>query len=285
MNGAGELVTVVVPSFEHAAHLEHALRSVAEQDGVSLELVVVDDASRDDSVARAERLFDDAGFADRFEGRLRLIVHESNLGAHAAINRGLREATGDWLTVLNSDDAFVPGRLRALRDALRERRAGLAFSRVDYVDEHAGASPSARESFRLRRHQDGVERFPSVGFACMAGNVAITSGNLFMTRALCEAVGEFDALRYCHDWDFLLRAVTLSEPVFLRRPLYRYRIHGANSYRALEGVAEAETEVVLRRFFSGVRGGRAKNPLAPGPDRWPGVFEYWMDRQGFWRYW
>ena len=285
MSAAGELVSVVVPSFEHAAHVEHALRSVAEQDGVALELVVVDDASRDDSVARVERLFDDPRFAMRFEGRLRLVVHDSNAGAHAAINRGLREATGDWLTILNSDDAFAPGRLRTLRDALREGTAGLAFSRVDYVDEHARPGACPRESFRLRRHQDGVERFPSLGFACMAGNVAITSGNLFMSRALCEAVGEFDALRYCHDWDFLLRAVTHDEPLFVRRPLYRYRIHGANSYRSLEGVAEAETEVVLRRFFAAVRGGQVANPLTPCAARWPGVFEYWMGRQGFWRYW
>ena len=285
MSAATALVSVVVPSYEHGSHVEEALRSVALQREVALELVVIDDASRDDSVAVVERLFDDRDFAVRFEHRLRLVVHETNRGAHAAINRGLREATGDFLAILNSDDVYAPERLSVMLGALQEGGAQLAMSRVACIGAGADCESGARESFRLRRHQDGVERHPSIGFASMASNVAISSGNLFFSRSLFEAVGGFDDLRYCHDWGFLLRSVLVTEPVLVQRALYRYRLHDTNSYRSLDSVAEAETEHVLRRFFETMRLEPPANPLAPSPQYWPGVFEYWMDRLGFWRYW
>ena len=285
MSTAPALVSVVVPSHQHGAHIEEALRSVALQRDVALELVVVDDASRDDSVAVVERLFDDRAFASRFEYRLRLVVHETNLGAHAAINRGLCESSGDFLAILNSDDAYAPDRLSALVRPLRASGSQLAMSRVVCIGTGAEQERWVHESFRLRRHQDGVERHPSIGFACMASNVAISSGNLVFDRALFETIGGFDDLRYCHDWDFLLRAVLTTEPILVQRPLYRYRLHDTNSYRSLDGVAEVETERVLRRFFEAIRLGQPANGIAPSPRYWPGVFEYWMDRLGFWRYW
>jgi glycosyltransferase involved in cell wall biosynthesis len=280
---AGKLVSVVVPSFGHVSHLEEALRSVAAQSYPSLELIVVDDASPDGSARLAERILGERAFADRFEGRVRLIVHESNEGAHAAINRGLGVAQGDLLTILNSDDAYAPERIATLVPALRECEAGLAFTRVEYVGD--ADSTFASERFRLRRHQDGIARHASVGFACLCSNVAITTGNLFFTRALWEAAGPFASLRYCHDWDFLVRAVAWTEPIFVARPLYRYRLHRQNSYKNLEGVAEAETQVVLGGYFSSVRTGALRNPIAPSPAQWPGVFDHVMDRHGFWRHW
>jgi glycosyltransferase involved in cell wall biosynthesis len=279
------LVSVVVPCFQHAEHVEEALRSVTSQRGVALELVVVDDASRDDTVAVVERVLAEPAFAARFEGRARLLVHERNLGAHAAINRGLRECHGDYVTILNDDDAFGPGRLATLVGALRDAGSALAMSRIESFGAGTGDEDRLRAGFRLRAHQDGAAAFPSLGFACMASNVAISSGNLLFTRALLDAVGDFDDLRYCHDWGFLLRAVLETEPVLVPEPLYRYRLHDSNAHRGLESVAVAETDFVLRRFFERIRGGRSGNPLVPSPQQWPGVFEYWMDRLGFWRYW
>jgi hypothetical protein len=79
--------------------------------------------------------------------------------------------------------------------------------------------------------------------------------------------------------------VLVTEPIIIQRPLYQYRLHDTNSYRSLDGVAEVETERVLRRYFEALRLGGASNEIAPSPRYWPGVFEYWMDRLGFWRYW
>jgi glycosyltransferase involved in cell wall biosynthesis len=281
---SAELVSVVVPSYGHAAHLEEALRSIAAQSHPALELIVVDDASHDGSRVVAERVLGDPAFVARFDGGVRLVVHAANRGAHAALNTGLGLATGAYLTILNADDAYEPGRISALVSALADADRALAFSRVAFRSDLRGAFADA-EHFRLRRHQDGIPRHPSLGFACLCSNVALTTGNLFFTRRLWDQIGAFSELRYCHDWDWLLRALAMEEPVWVGEPLYRYRIHGGNSYLGLADVAEAETAIVLGRYFETVRNGTLRNSLAPSPEHWPGVFEHVMSAHGFWRHW
>ena len=286
MSASSQRVSVVVPCFNHARHIAEALQSVANQDYEDLELIVIDDASSDESAETARKILENPAFRERFADRVQLSVNRENIGAHATLNRGLALASGELLAILNSDDRYLPGRLRQLVTAMQERGSKLAFSGVEYIDDASQPLESPRsDAFRLRRHQAGIDRFPSVGFACMCSNVAITSGNLVFSRELLEAVGGFDDLRYCHDWDFLLRAVALVEPVFVRRALYGYRLHQNNTFRRLADAAEEETRVVLTRYFETVRGGRVRNPLAPSDINWPGVFEYVMTRQGFWRYW
>jgi hypothetical protein len=190
------------------------------------------------------------------------------------------------LAILNSDDAFAPGRISRLAELLFDRGAELAMSGVAFMDEEGRPLDLGHpDASRMRIHQAAVDRHASVGFAALAGNVALTTGNLLFTRALFEAVGGFAPLRYCHDWDFLLRAVRRSEPVFVREPLYHYRLHGQNSFRALSHLAEHETGTVLGAYFDAVARGDVQNPLAPSPERWPGVFEHFMDRAGFWHHW
>lgn len=285
-SSASDLVSVIVPSFNHVGDLAEALESVAAQTYHDVELIVVDDASTDGSAAVARELLDGKVFRKRFHGRVRLEVNAENQGAHAAINRGLALASGEWLTILNSDDCYPPQRIEVLLAALREQRGAIAFTEVEFIGtDSRPVDPRHVDAFRLRGHQERIDRFPSVGFACMCSNVALTTGNLLFSRALWLRNGEFAALRYCHDWDFLLRAVEHTEPIFVRRALYRYRLHERNAFRQLGAVAEEETRVVLTRYFEAAGGGRAENELAPSEVNWPGVFEYVMDRHGFWQYW
>ena len=90
-------LSVVVPNYNHARYLESALRAHLEQTRPPLEVIVIDDASTDDSVAIVERLARD-------HPRLRLIRLAENGGVNAAINRGLREARGDYVCFSAADD-------------------------------------------------------------------------------------------------------------------------------------------------------------------------------------
>ena len=94
-------VSVVIPSYNHAAYIREAVDSVLSQSLSDLELIVVDDGSQDESLDIL------AGYSDR---RFHLYT-QLNQGAHAAINRGLHAAAGDYLAILNSDDAYHPQRL------------------------------------------------------------------------------------------------------------------------------------------------------------------------------
>lgn len=97
-------VAVIVPTYNRAAHLGVALDSILGQEGRPDEVIVVDDGSTDDTGAVL------AGYGDA----IRVIVQD-NAGASAARNAGAAAAQADWLTFLDSDDLWLPGRMALLR--------------------------------------------------------------------------------------------------------------------------------------------------------------------------
>lgn len=102
-------VSYLVPSYRAAATIDRALASVLAQEGVSVEVVVADDASDDGTAARV------AAMAHN-DSRVRLIRLAENAGPSAARNAALAVARGRFLGVLDADDALAPGRSAALLD-------------------------------------------------------------------------------------------------------------------------------------------------------------------------
>jgi succinoglycan biosynthesis protein ExoO len=101
-------VSVLMANYNGGPYIEQALRSALAQTVTSLEIVVVDDASTDDSVARATSVAADSG------GRVRIVVQGRNGGPAAARNRAFDEARGRWLAVLDSDDHLDAERIARL---------------------------------------------------------------------------------------------------------------------------------------------------------------------------
>lgn len=96
-------ISVVIPLYNKEAEIERALRSVIEQSLVPREIIVVDDGSTDNSRAIAERLM-----VEKPEAGIRVIT-QRNSGVSAARNRGIREATGDYIALLDGDDMWLSG--------------------------------------------------------------------------------------------------------------------------------------------------------------------------------
>jgi glycosyltransferase involved in cell wall biosynthesis len=273
---AQPLVSVVVPAFTHERYVEAALQSVYEQTYEPIELIVVDDQSLDRTAAVIEEFCNRAAVADRFR-RTVLIKNETNVGAHASINRGLHESRGDYINILNSDDLFSPNRVVRLLDACERNGADFAFSRVELlVEDPAEASDEAPFLYRV---QDSIHLFPTVGYALLRNQCALSTGNFFFSRRVHERIGDFCALKYCHDWDFILRAVLITEPVFVAEPLYVYRLHASNSFRQLQALAEQETARVLGNYFLLCRTRPVANPLAPSP-AWGPFFDSFVEASG-----
>ncbi|SHL65887.1 Glycosyl transferase family 2 [Roseovarius marisflavi] len=96
-------VSVVIPTYNRAHCVGEAIDSVLAQDPPADEVIVVDDGSTDDTL---EVL---AGYGDRI-----FVIQQSNAGAGAARNAGIRHACGEWVAFLDSDDLWYPGRLAIL---------------------------------------------------------------------------------------------------------------------------------------------------------------------------
>lgn len=221
-------ISVVIPSYNHAAFVAEAARSVLGQTLADLELVVVDDGSTDDSLAVLR------GLADA-----RLQVHQqANQGAHAAINAGLARARGEVLAVLNSDDAYHPERLaRAIATLDADPAAGLVGSHIEVVDtagHRLGIKHGPRDlaPWPLPHPERSFRAGGDLRAALLTENFWSTTSNFVFRRSLWERVGPFRPLRFTHDWDFALRAAALAPAVLLPQPLLRYRVHGSNTIRS-----------------------------------------------------
>lgn len=95
-------VTVVIPAYRRPEMVERALRSVLAQRRPAAEIIVVDDASGDETGARAERM------------GARVIVHEHNRGEGPARNTGIEAAQHEWVALLDCDDEWLPTHLETL---------------------------------------------------------------------------------------------------------------------------------------------------------------------------
>ncbi len=112
--------SVVIPVFNRPEAVVRAIRSVLDQPGVALELIVVDDASTDGTAAAVEAMDDP---------RLRLLRQPENRGVAAARNRGIREARGRVIAFLDSDDLWLPGGLAPRLAALDAEPEAVAVLR------------------------------------------------------------------------------------------------------------------------------------------------------------
>ena len=111
-----ELVSIIIPCYNGEAYIDKAIQSVYEQECPAIELIVVDDGSTD---ASAEAIL---AWQDRFEekGHIFKYIYQENKGLGGAINTGLKHVTGEFLSLLDADDEYLPGavaeRVAYLRD-------------------------------------------------------------------------------------------------------------------------------------------------------------------------
>ncbi len=184
----GGLVTVILALHDAAGTVATALASLAAQSWSDLEILVVDDASRDEG---AEIVAD---LAAR-DPRIRLIRQAENLGAYAARNRALAEARGEYVTVHDADDWSHPEKIARQVEALTA--AGAAISLSDW------ARTDADLAFR------GPWR-PSPNL------VSANFSSALFRRDLVAAIGPWDSVRVSADREFLDRAARLLGPGALR---------------------------------------------------------------------
>lgn len=215
-------VSVVIPSYNHERFLHDAIQSVLSQEGIELELVIIDDGSKD-------RSWEIIQAAARADSRVKAYA-QSNQGAHAAINAGLRQCRGEFVAILNSDDRFLPRRLATLVDLAS---TGLDFvaTGLRVIDGNSAAiteGPWLDEYARMRAtaHSAGLWN------ALVERNFTVSTSNFFFRTSLLAEVGPIRPLRYNMDWDWALRAYERGPERFAWRDdlvLLEYRIHGANT--------------------------------------------------------
>ncbi|MDX1541412.1 MAG: glycosyltransferase [Geminicoccaceae bacterium] len=127
MSSTGPRVSVVIAAFNAEASIGRAIRSVLASAAIDVEVLVVDDGSRDRTAGLVREIAAD----DR---RVRLIETPANGGPARARNLGIEHARGEWLAILDADDAFRPGRLASLLRIARASGATMVADNLRLVD-------------------------------------------------------------------------------------------------------------------------------------------------------
>ena len=173
---------------------------------------------------------------------------QPNRGAHAALNAGLLRATGDVLAILNSDDAYAPGRLDRLVAALdADAAADLGATGLRFLDGDGAAAVNPWYDEALAFHREAGD----LGTALLNGNFLMTTSNLVFRRGLLDRIGLFAPLRYAHDLDFLLRALARGRrfALLLDEPLLSYRLHAANTIKEDHTAVRMEWAAVAAAYL------------------------------------
>lgn len=207
-------VSIVMPSFQQVAFIEEAVRSVLDQQGVKVELLVMDPGSTDGSRELLQRL-KDQDYGDR------LYLHFApDEGQADAINRGMAIAQGRVLAWLNSDDRLRPGALQRIVDSLDIDEPRWLYGRCGMIDargEQISRPIVWYKNWRGRRFS--IFKLLTEDF--------IPQMATFWNRALWEQAGELDKNRHlAMDYDLFLRFAKIIDPHVMTGYLADFRIHG-----------------------------------------------------------
>ena len=224
------LVSVVLPTYNRARLLPHAIRSVLAQTHDNLELIIVDDNSPDDT-ADVVHSFRDP--------RIRYVRNDPNLKLPRALNRGFSMANGELLTWTSDDNMFMPEAVEKM--VARLQKGDCDFTYADYYQFCSQDEDGKPMELRHERLPDELqlEKGNHIG-ACF-----------LYTRRLYEAVGDYDPeLFLVEDYDYFLRSAKRFNFCHIAEPLYYFRRDEETLYYSR--FCEVKASDVLVRCKNGV---------------------------------
>ncbi len=264
-------VSVVIPCYKYGHFLEDAVASVLDdQEGVDVRVLVIDDASPDDSAEVARKI------AAR-EPRVELIVHAANKGNIATYNEGLLEwADGDYCLLMSADDRLTPGALRRARDLLDAHPdVGFVYGHAVYVMDGAPL-PTARTRVR------GWSAWPGqrwIEHRFRQAENPINSPEIVVRTSLQKRVGGYDAqLPRAADMEMYMRLAANANVGFIRGvDQAYYRVHEQNMSKAVSALMDLRQ----RRFIFEIVLDRYGDKL-PDPQHMSAVVHRALAREALW---
>lgn len=232
-----ESISVLIPAFNEGQRIGATIETVLAQSILPLEIIVIDDGSTDATAA----------IAGRYPVR---VISQPNAGIAAARNRGIREARGTWIALLDGDDRWLPERLASLQ-AASSGRPEIAFGFSDYVVSEDGVPNSPSNLARTTQYVRAQKRAVAPDIVVLAREVAcealavgnfISTSTVFVRRALLQKYDlYFDeslpektpAFQLSEDVEWYLRLLKFTDVLVIERVLADYVRSGgrlASSY-------------------------------------------------------
>lgn len=218
-------VSIIIPAFNASNYLDEAIDSALEQTYPNVEIIVVNDGSRDDNATR--------NIALKY-GKKIVYIEKENGGSSSALNMGIANMTGEWFSWLSHDDLYVPEKLEiqmrclfSLQKNVLDISKHIFFSASELID----ASGKVIRKFNAKKAQileKKLTYFPHNGYLIAEPTVYNFHGcSCLIHKSAFEDVGAFDEkLRLLNDLDMWFRLYAANYKVhYIPVPLVKGRIH------------------------------------------------------------
>jgi glycosyltransferase involved in cell wall biosynthesis len=241
-------VDVVIPCYNYARYLEQCVDSVLSQPGVDVRVLIIDDASSDETLQVGQNLVN-------ADSRVAYRRHTKNKGHIATYNEGLIGwATADYIVLLSADDLLSPGSLsRAVGLMESDPNVGMVYGSTFHFECEADIPKTDPGNFGSRRWTGGEW----LQLRCRAGYNVITSPEVVVRGSVQRAVGGYrPELPHTGDLEMWLRVAAVSDVAYISRvPQAFYRVHSKSMMRTIHSGSILDLhqrKAAFDSFFSGV---------------------------------
>jgi glycosyltransferase involved in cell wall biosynthesis len=244
-NSQSPLISVIIPAYNHEKFIGAAIDSVLGQTVSDLELIVINDGSKDTTGEIVQSYKDP---------RLSYYSQE-NQDAYNTINRGLSLVKGRYVAILNSDDVYTVDRFERILAFQKLHGSECVITDVIPISDSGQEFTDPDFGWNIW-HQKNRSYYREVGdmyTAFLKGNFMVTTSNLFMTATAARAVGKFCSLRYLHDYDYIFRMM-LSFPdnvhYMENEKLLYYRIHDGNTLGEAAILGREQDQALIAKYVA-----------------------------------
>ncbi|NJR57502.1 MAG: glycosyltransferase [Cyanobacteria bacterium CRU_2_1] len=217
-------VSIVLPSYNYARYLDERIQSVLNQTYTDFELIIVDDASTDNSLEVIHKYVQDS--------RVKTLFFEQNSGLpYQRWNDGADLAQGEYILFAGADDRCEPTLIEKLVEKLDQNpNVGIAYSQSMQIDSDGNVVRSLKnrtdELDRERWAHDFVNNGKEECQYLVIKNTIPNASAVLLRRSTFETAGQFDVtLRLVADWMLWAKMLMIADVAFVSEPLNDFRIH------------------------------------------------------------
>ena len=232
MSKPAPTVSVIIPTYNREKLVCQAIKSVLHQTFTDFELIVIDDASIDQTQTAVNQFGDP---------RIRYFSHDRNAGVCAARNTGLAAAKGRYVAFLDSDDEWLSDKLeqQLARFEGAPERIGAIYTWLQVIDEQGNIQKLRHPNVRGNLQEE-----------LLYNNFIGTPSTLMVKSEVIDKTEGFDTrLRCCEDWDMWLKLARHCEFDVIEEPLVQYRNHGEENRGSTNNNTVVEGHLIFLKEY------------------------------------
>jgi glycosyltransferase involved in cell wall biosynthesis len=220
------LISIIIPIYNGEKTIRETILSVLNQTFTDIEVLVINDGSTDSTLETISNITDP---------RLK-VVSFPNAGLSASRNRGIKLASGEFISFIDADDLWTPDKLESQFNALNKTpETGVAYSWTNWIDE------SGQIIYGGGNHLFSGDVYTHL----FLGDFIEGGSNVLIRRSALDEIGGFnETIQYSEDWEMWLRLATKYEFVSVPKPQILYRISSGSMSSNVLGMEAASLAII-----------------------------------------